>query len=676
MTNIYAQSPDRSKKPEPLTAKEFIFPPYSEHVLKNGLKVFIIENHNQPVVSMQLLIPGGTSMDTKIGTAEMVASLLTKGTKTRKALDIATTIDGVGSAIYANASTDYTMLSVSGLKKHWDVISDLFKDVLLNPSFPVDELDKLKQQEIASIQYDKSQPSTLASNIARKAVFGDGHPYAYENTEKSVMDIDIKAIKDYYAKFYLPNHSTIAVVGDVDSKKILDQLEKLFADWKKGKVPQINLPKPEPKPLGVYFIHRPASEQSTVVVTNLGLPVAHKEYEYLQLAANVIGSGFSGRLFRTLREKYSYTYSPWGYLTTSKFITRFACGADVKQDKTDSSIAVILEQIKLLGTEGPTNEELDRLKRYLIGQYNMSLEKANVVASIVQTADFYGKPIEEVKDYPNRLNSISNDIVEYAADNYLRNSKSYIVVVGDPSIRSSLEKFGKVFDFNLDLEPISGADAKLEKISLSPEELIKKHRDALGADAIDKISSIRAVAKSQMNISGQILEGDVVQETKLPAKLFISMDMKMFKQDIWFDGVNGGVVSNGSPSDFSAEQLEKIKFEANLFNTTKLLSLGYKVDVKGKLANEIVVLVTSPSGKETTYYFDANSFLISKYESLEDGPEGPTPLTVKFDNWISIDGVKLPGRIENNSAMFIMTNEYSYELNAAIDDSRFAPQAK
>ena len=154
------------------------------------------------------------------------------------------------------------------------------------------------------------------------------------------------------------------------------------------------------------------------------------------------------------------------------------------------------------------------------------------------------------------------------------------------------------------------------------------------------------------------------------------MDMKMFKQDIWFDGSNGGIVSNGSSGDLSAEQLEKIKFEANLFNTTKFIELGYKVEVKGKLANEIIVLVTSPSGKESTYYFDSGSFLVNKYESLEEGPDGPTPLTVKFANWLTIEGVKLPGRIENNSAMFILTNEYTYELNAAIDDSRFAPTGK
>ncbi|HPU23564.1 MAG TPA: pitrilysin family protein [Candidatus Kapabacteria bacterium] len=673
MTNLNAQI-DRSVRPEPLPEKEFQFPNHTTHKLRNGLRVFVIEDKEQPTIALRLLIPGGTSMDGNLpGTAELTAGLLTKGAGKMTALDIAKTIDGIGASISARASGDAVIVSASGLKKHTNTILDVFKNVVLKPTFPKQELEKLTEQMIANLQYEKSQPEQVGQTLARKVIYGDEHPYALKANENSIQKISIKEVQNYYNTYFIPNNATLAVIGDVSAKDIIPELEKAFADWKQGSIPKINIPEPKPEPLGVYFIQRPASEQTTLIVTNLAVPYKHNDYITLDLASKIIGSGFGGRLFRTLREKYSFTYTPWGYLTTSKYINRFACGADVNSEKTDSSLNVIFEQIGSLAEDGPTDDELNRMKRFVIGQYKLSFENSDFVASLIQEADFMGVSLEQYKNYTKILEEITPNNIRHVAYQYLNPQKSRIIAVGDPSIRPMLEKFGTVFDYNIDLEPLSGPKAKLDEVSLSPKDLIERHRRALGGDAINNVQSIKKIAKSRINLGGQLINGEITQFIKSPNKMYMKLDMQIMQQEIWIDGNEGYVNAFGETSKLEGMMLEQLIFEATPFATCKLLDMGYKVEIKGKKNGEIIALVTSPSNIQSTFYFDENTYLVNKYETVEQGPQGPTPLTVKFSNWSSLNGVKLPARVENISSIITMINDYNYELNVPFDDELFKP---
>ncbi len=673
MTNLNAQI-DRSVRPEPLPEKEFQFPNHTTHKLKNGLRVFVIEDKEQPTVAFRLLIPGGTSMDGNLpGTAELTAGLLTKGAGKMKALDIAKTIDGIGASISARANGDAIIVSASGLKKHNKTILDVFKNVVVKPTFPKDELEKLTEQMIAGLQYEKSQPEQIGQTLARKVIYGDAHPYALKANENSLQKISVIEVQNYYNTYFIPNNATLAVIGDVSAKEIIPELEKAFSDWKQGNAPKINIPEPKPQPLGVYFIQRPASEQTTLIVTNLAVPYKHNDYITLDMASKIIGSGFGGRLFRTLREKYSFTYTPWGYLTTSKYVNRFACGADVNSEKTDSSLNVIFEQISSLAEDSPTNDELNRMKRFVIGQYKLSFENSDFIASLIQEADFMGISLDQYRNYTKIIEDITPNNIKYVAHQYLNPQKSRIIVVGDPSIRPLLEKFGTVFDYNVDLEPLSGPNAKLDEVSLSSKELMGRHRRALGGDAIENVQSIKKIAKSKINLGGQIIDGEITQYIKSPNKMYMKLDMQMMQQEIWIDGNEGYVNAFGETSKLEGVMLEQLIFEATPFATCKLLDMGYKVEIKGRKNGEIIAVVTSPNNIQSTFYFDENTYLVNKYETVEQGPQGPTPLTVKFSNWSSINGVKFPARVENISSIITMINDYNYELNVPFDDKLFKP---
>ena len=151
----------------------------------------------------------------------------------------------------------------------------------------------------------------------------------------------------------------------------------------------------------------------------------------------------------------------------------------------------------------------------------------------------------------------------------------------------------------------------------------------------------------------------------------MKLDMQMFQQEIWVDGNEAYVNAFGEMSKLEGLQLEQMKFEATPFATCKLLDLGYKIDIKGKQNGQIVTIVTSPTNIQSTFYFDEKTYLLTKYETVEESPQGPAPLTVKFSNWIDIQGVKLPEKVENISTMLTMINDFKYELNTPMDDSIF-----
>lgn len=670
---------DPNIKPEPLSEKEFIFPDYSETRLANGLKLFILEDNEQPTIYMSLLIPGGTSMDgDKPGLANIVASLLTKGAGKRTALDISKTLDGLGASINVSATPDYISITASSLKKHFPVVFEIFTDCLLQPTFPESEFNKLIPKIIAGIKMEKSQPSRLAQALARRVVFGEDHPYGKKETEESIKSIKLTDVRDYFKKFFVPDYSSLIIAGDVNKREITNIIDKALTKWSKANPDKIVLPGIKPMPLGVYFIERPGSVQSTIIVTTRTVDYLDYEYETLDMAASLIGGGFGGRLSKTLRETYSYTYSPYANQTSLKFMNRFFCGADVRNSVTDSALTVMIEQLNLLATTPPTEEEVNRILKAQVGRYLMNFESSNFIASLIQNADFHGKVIANVKTYPQRMLALSNYDLHRSAERYMNPKNAYIIVVGAPSVREKLEKFGKVFVYNLDLEPLTGEKAKMEKVAFTPNELIEKYINAIGGiNAVNNIKTLTKNGTASMAVQGKNISIDISESYKAPNKKYQLADFGMYSQKLWVDGNNVWTSVQGAPDMLQGTEAKKLLIDAVLFNDIKLPSLGYSLKVLGKQGNEILMKaeMKDEESLNRTYYFDANTFLINKIESYEVVGKGqaPLPVTIYFRNYSKIEGVLIPDKIESMNPMFNMEISYRIKANTELDDTYFVP---
>ena len=666
---------DFTKKPEPLEAKSFVFPDFKESKLKNDVKVFVVKDDEEPTVSIRLLIPGGTTMDgDKSGLADFVTDMLTKGAGKRNSLQIAQTLDGVGADVSANATNDYISVSLSCLKKHLKLTLEIFADVLLDPTFPQEEFEKLIPQKLQGLKQQKSSPGAIAGNMARMAIFGELHPYGKFQTEESIKSIKLEDIKSYYNAVFKPNGASIIVVGDVEENEIISQLNTALDKWKPGQKASITVPNPQPMPIGVYFVNRPGSVQSTVLVTTSAVPYADENYELISLGSSIMGGGFGSRLFRNLREKYSYTYSPNASLTGLKYANRFSCNSDVRNSVTDSAITVVLDLLKDLSENASAPDEINRIKRYRVGQYLMSFENSSFLASLIQNAGFMGTPMERVKSYHERYLSYSPFQVQRAADKFMNPMFAYIVVVGNPDVKAKLEKFGKVFEYDLDLKPITGDKGKFEKVSMDAMDLLRKYMQALGGkDAVGRIQTMQINSKAVINSQGQNIDGIVIQKFKYPNKMNQVVDMKMVQQSTWCDGKDLWIKDMSGINKKDGEELEKGIFDATLFNFVRINEMGYKCTVLGKQGNDIIMKTISPKGIERTLYFDGTTFLLTKVESNIKTQNGPMPVTEIYTDYIDVSGIKMPKTIMTTNIYFSSKVENEYKFNLQFDDKEFQP---
>lgn len=674
---VQAGSLDFRLKPKVSEPREFEFPKFTEVKLKSGLKVYVIEDHAQPTIQMRLQVRAGEAFDgNKYGLSFMTTNLLTKGTQKKNALEIANAIDSVGASLNANSSGEIVSVSIDGLKKHMPLLLSTFSDVVLNPLFPQEEIDKLVPQVLASIKQEKSRPMELASALARKVVYGEKHPSAFRKTEESVKRITAQDIREFHDKYFRPNNqASLAIVGDVTPKEIVPMLEKAFKSWTANSVTIPDPPAPKPMARGVYFIERPNSVQSTMMITVPAMRRSDNDYEKLQLATSVLGSGFGGKLFKTLRETYSFTYTPFGFMSSGKYANRATFGAEVRSAVTDSAILITQEQIADVAKNPTKDEEFDLIKKSDIGRFLMSFEEKSFIASILQQADYLGLPLEYMKDYAKRLNYITPTEVQRVAQRYFAPQNQYIVVAGNPELAKQLEKYGDVYRFNLDLEPVGGGSS-MEQVSISVADLMKKNAQALGGEsALNAIQTIKKTGDVTFAMGGQQIKGTSQSIQKVPAKKFFSLDLPIMTQRTWVNGSKAWMQSGPSDAEEMKENdAETAMLEASMFNSCKLPSLGYTCEIVGKKAGKIIVKATSKKGTVSTYYYDATTFLLSKIERVEESPMGSLTLTEKFENYTEINGVKFAKTERLESDQFNVSTENTIEVNTQIDDAVFQPK--
>ncbi len=673
--NAQIDKPNLDTKPGPLQATTFTFPPYIEFTMPNGLHVYVIENHEQPTLTVGISIRGGDAYDPvgKEGTAAIMGDMLGKGTKSRTAQAMAEALDGVGAGISVSTAGESMNVSASMLKKHMNVVFPILRDQLQEPTFEEEELTKLKKQYVASIASRRSRPNEIAQALSRKVIYGMNNPLARRTLEKTINAVTREDVVKFHDSYIRPNLASISFVGDITEKEAREILSKFFNSWKKGTAPAVEIPAMSTEPAGVYFVPRKGAVQSTVIISAAAPAVRDAQYDATDVLASYIGGGFGSVLFNTLRETYSYTYSPFSVLTRGRRYNRIAFGAEVRNSVTDSAIIVMMKEIAKLSSEGPEEEALTRRIATEIGQYQLAFEQAGTVGAVLQNAWLNDVPIDDVTNYTERLARINVGDVQQAASRYLNMFALRLIVVGSPDVKSKIEQFGPVREFTLDLEPMQ--EAAYENIGLTPQQLIDKHIEALGGRAaVDAVKNMTMKADVSMNLQGNNLSGTYQRIVAAPNKEFTSVNLGMMTQQQWVNGTTSWMSLNGgSAGEQEAGEKSKALLEARIFPFATALADGYTLVVKGKKDNAIVVEATSPLGRSERYTLDAATMLISKVEKDDQTPQGVMTTVEKYETYETIGGVKLPTLITQSNAIFTMTLRAKVTVNDNVADSTFEP---
>ncbi|HUL71407.1 MAG TPA: pitrilysin family protein [Gemmatimonadales bacterium] len=410
-----------------------VFPPFQEATLPNGLRLVLVERHDQPVLSVTLSLSAGQILDPagKDGLADMVAGLLTKGAGNHTANQVAEAIEGVGGSLNASAGQDWLSIQADGLSSHALLFFELLADAVIRPTFAAEELDLLRRQELTSLQAEQTQPDAIAERFFYKGIYGQ-HPYGRHPSPESVAKITREDLQAFHDARFRPSGALLVLAGDVTLADATKLATQAFGSWT-GK-PTVVPPAPAPPArlkTEILLVHRPSSVQSTILVGNTTFPAADTNYFAVAVANRVLGGGADSRLFRILREEKGWTYGAYSSVGRPRGIGTFESSTEVRTEVTDSALKEMLNQLRRMGAQPVPAAELDGAKGALVGSFPLTVQTANQVAGAVARVKLLGLPADYLKTYRTRLAAESPARVLAVSKAMIRPNASLIVVVGD-----------------------------------------------------------------------------------------------------------------------------------------------------------------------------------------------------------------------------------------------------
>jgi predicted Zn-dependent peptidase len=456
----------KGKTPINKTPLKVTLPKAYETKLANGLQVIVLENHKLPTFTMQMVILSGGLNDpaNQPGAAQYTATMLREGTKTRTSKQIAEAVESLGATLNSSSglSSQVSTVSAGGLTENFDQIMELFADVILNPSFPADDLNKLKTRAMAQLRFQRSQPGFLAGEMFQKVMYG-AHPASrVALTPAQIQSVTSEALQQFHATHYGPNNAIFAIVGDVKPAEIVGKLEKTFGMWRRVAAPRLELPKvAETSPAKIHLIDRPGSEQTNLILGNLTIERDDPDYYALDVMNQILGGGASSRLFLNLREDKGYTYGAYSGFTAAKYRGVFRASAEVRTDVTKGSMDELIYEFKRIRDEKTPEDEFDRAKRTIVGSFALQLESPQSLLANIITQKIYNLPADYWDTYPQKIAAVTVDDVQRVARKYLDLTKLQIVAVGDAKrITEVMKRFGDVALYDTEGKPLQSPSAE------------------------------------------------------------------------------------------------------------------------------------------------------------------------------------------------------------------------
>lgn len=615
--------------------------------LANGLKIFVVENHKLPRVSFQVFVDVPPFMENEYaGTGSIAGQLLSTGTITKSKAEIDEAVDFMGASLNSSSSG----LFGASLKKHTENLMKIAADVLLKPSFPQAEFDKIKKQTLSGLAQAKENPNAIASNVSSVLKYGKNHPYGEIETEETVTKITLDQTKAFYNKYFKPNTAYLIIVGDITAAEAKPLAEKYFGNWVGRPVQKETFAIPEkPTAPQVDFVSKSGAVQSII---NITYPVVLKPGSDDWIKARVmnvlLGGFFGSRINQNIREDKGYTYGARSNLSYDREIGAFTASAPVRNEVTAAAITEMLKELNKIRDEKVTDKELTLVKNYLTGSFARSLESAQTVARFALNTARYNLPADYYPTYLEKLNAVTAEDIQAMAQKYITPANAHILVVGNKSeVADSLKEFAA--DGTINYYDAFGSPLKVETSSatanMTVDQVLDKYIVAIGGK-----EKLMAVKDLTMNMAadamGQTIEMKIIQ--KSPGKTYQAFIMGgVAQQETILNGDKGKVTAGGQSQPMPAEQVASSKEQSVLFTEMQFKALGYEAKLAGTEnldgKNVFVVETTSPLGKKQTLFFDTKTYLKVKESSNVPGPNGQLQ-TVSTDltDYREVEGILFP----------------------------------
>ena len=667
---------DRSAVPAAGPAPKIQIGQYQMATLPNGLKLVVVENHKLPRVSYSVSLDIDPIFEgDRAGYTMLSGELMKAGTKTRTKTQIDEAVDFMG----ASLSTSSTGVFGSCLVKHSKDILELMADVVLNPTFPAEELEKSRKQQLSNLVSEKTDPNAMSDKIGNVMKYGAGHPYGEVMSEATLKAITTDDLYSYHVNNYRPNVAYMVVVGDITFAEAQAQVTKYFGGWQARDVKPLKYSTPaEPRGNVVSFVPLAGAVQSVIDVT---YPIDLKPGTTDAIVASVLnnilgGSGFQTRLMQNLREDKAFTYGAYSSISPDDLVGAFSAGASVRNAVTDSAVTEILFEMQRLVDEPVADSTLQTVKNIMTGSFARSLERPQTIANFALNIEKYKLPKDFYETYLQKLNAITVADVQAMAKRTLRPSNAHITVVGNKDVAESLSKFAaskKVNLVNADGTPF--VDLKAAPDGVTAQSIFENYIKALGGkEALAAVKSYEQIGEMKMGPMTAQMNVKVKDNAKMAMSVTMT-GMELMKQI--YDGTSGVNMQMGQKKPMEASEITDAKVQMDLMAELNYDKYGIKASLKGvgKVDEEdaYVIELTKADGEVSTDYYSVNSGLKLMSVSTESEGEEPVMAETRYVEYAVVNGIKYASKTKQ--AVGPQTMEFIYsemKINPKLNDKDFA----
>ena len=433
--SAFAQVAEQTTPPAPSAPHQPQIPTPVEKTLANGLRVIVVETHNVPLVSARLVIKTGGEADPSghAGLADTTATLLTKGTTTKSAEEIARGVEALGASLDSGAGFDASNVDLNVMSPKLAEAMGFLADVVRHPTFKKDEIERQKAQAIDALNVDLHDPDALAHFVATRVVFGDT-PYGHNlgGTPESIARITREDVMKFHQRYYRPDNAVLVMAGEVKAADAFALAQKLFGGWKgTGPKPASSKPSLASAKPRVVVIDMPDAGQAAVYVARRGLRRADPQYFAAQVANAVLGGGYSSRLNEEIRIKRGLSYGAGSGFDFRRDVGPFTAGAQTKNESAAEVAGIIVDEMNRMATAAVEESELTPRKATLIGDYARAIETSRGLTRRLATLALYGLPLGQISAYITGVQAISPAQVREVAKTTLATGPADVIIVGD-----------------------------------------------------------------------------------------------------------------------------------------------------------------------------------------------------------------------------------------------------
>ena len=666
------------RPPQPLAARDVKFPPYEVKTLSNGLQVIAVSQHEQPAISLRLMVRAGGAQDPpdRPGVASLAAALLDQGTTTRTAEQIAHTVDSIGGLIGTGSATEWTFLTMVVMKDSFGLGLEVVSDIAKNPSFSPQELELQRKQMLSAMTVSYDDPDYVADAVFDRLVYG---PHRYgrpdSGTPASLAAITRDDVVRFHKSWFGANNAILAVVGDVTAEEAFAGAERAFGSWGKATSAALAADAPPQPSRRLVVIDRPGAVQTEIRAGNMALPRKHPDYLALDLAVKILGGEGGNRLQGVLRTDRGLTYAASADLDALKDAGKIVADTDTRSETTAEALRVVVDEIARLQRERVADWELRNAKAYLTGSFPLTIETPGAIAVQVLAAVFYGLDLQELQNYRDRVNAVTIDDIQRVARAYLHPDRLSIVLVGDTTkfekqlAGTGFAQFERIPVSELDLSSpalrrraASAPAGRVQQIAWrswdqaaapaagGPDDagalIARAVRGKGGLARLKAIRTIHAVSETVLEAQGKKVTIPTTIRIRYPGAFRIDTDMPAGTVSQIFDSgtfwIKDARGANIAPPEAAAAMRGSVQRDA----IGLLLALA-DGRVKARRAADIaidgrmlpVLDVDLKPGGPLALVLDPDSGLIVR--ERYPAPDAPGEVEERFSDYRDVDGVKV-----------------------------------